>query len=374
METAQAPNPGVLSPSRSSEASYDYLSARTDYSSVRFSDDDEIVWSVSDLSLSSSNDSVSPRSPACSEDDFVLLRPSASGYLTASSSPSSASVPSAENSPIRVSVEDLSNRVSSLYLGPYDSPTTPKPPLSSIRAAQPPSVPSSSPKKRSKKKRTVSVSSSTQSSTPAVSAAKAVSAKKLQQATNSATTKPAKAVSSKTTKKAKKAAAATSLVAAPVAVEVQSSGLGNREVVDDVSEAGDYGPTAYHDAVQYISSSLSNPSEKSTLSNLRLLQALIIELGLCPSALRPSGYDSMSFPSLPSLPNSLRAAKMLLKSSVFLNVRDYLDVRGQGLDALRRVMHPSRKALMHEVRKKGKRMPVGDVKGMGLNVLLVRCY
>ena len=66
-------------------------------------------------------------------------------------------------------------------------------------------------------------------------------------------------------------------------------------------------------------------------------------------------------------------ARALLKSSVFLNIRDYLAVRSEGLDALRRVMHPSRGSLMREVRA-GKRAPLGWVKASGLNVLLVQCF
>ena len=63
----------------------------------------------------------------------------------------------------------------------------------------------------------------------------------------------------------------------------------------------------------------------------------------------------------------------MLKSKVFLNVRDYLDTRGQGLDALRSVMKPNRHALIKDV-KKGKRVPRSLVKESGLGVLLVRCY
>jgi len=54
-------------------------------------------------------------------------------------------------------------------------------------------------------------------------------------------------------------------------------------------------------------------------------------------------------------------------------VRDYLAVREQGQAALRGVMHPSRKSLVREVRK-GKRVPVQDVKKAGLNVLLVNTH
>lgn len=106
---------------------------------------------------------------------------------------------------------------------------------------------------------------------------------------------------------------------------------------------------------------LSAPTDVTTdmPSKLAFLQALIIELGL--------------YTSMPSLPNSLRAAKALLKSQVFLNVRDYLAVRQQGVEALRGVMHPSRSALLREIRG-GKKAPVKAVKDSGLGVLLVTCY
>lgn len=106
---------------------------------------------------------------------------------------------------------------------------------------------------------------------------------------------------------------------------------------------------------------LSAPTDVTTdmPSKLAFLQALIIELGL--------------YTSMPSLPSSLRAAKAILKSQVFLNVRDYLAVRQQGIEALRGVMHPSRSALLREIRG-GKKAPVKTVKDSGLDVLLVTCY
>jgi hypothetical protein len=102
-------------------------------------------------------------------------------------------------------------------------------------------------------------------------------------------------------------------------------------------------------------------------SALLVLQALILELGCLPS-----GASAGKF-SIPELPGTMRQAKLLLKSHVFINVRDYLAVREQGQDALRRVMHPDRKSLVREVRK-GKRVPVQEVKKAGLNVLLVKTH
>jgi hypothetical protein len=99
-------------------------------------------------------------------------------------------------------------------------------------------------------------------------------------------------------------------------------------------------------------------------SALLMLQALILELGCLPSAAAAGKF------SIPELPGTMRQAKLLLKSHAFINVRDYLAVREQGQAALRGAMHPSRRSLVREVRK-GKRIPVQEVKKAGLNVLLV---
>lgn len=130
----------------------------------------------------------------------------------------------------------------------------------------------------------------------------------------------------------------------------------------------------YNEAVQYISSFLSSPTaEAKAKGNLTFLQALIVELGLCSAA---TSSSEQSFYTLPSLPRSIKAAKALIKSSAFLNVRDYLEQRDKGLDAIRSVMHPSRKALQKDLsRSKGRRkVPRDFVKSTGLGVLLVTCY
>lgn len=159
---------------------------------------------------------------------------------------------------------------------------------------------------------------------------------------------------------------------------------------DDASDASEC--KAYDDAVQYISRSvprarfalpppahvpihsfLSSPTpDAKAKTDLTFLQALIVELGLCST----SAASEQSFYHLPSLPRSIKAAKTLLKSNVFLNVRDYLDQRSKGLEALRKVMHPSRKALVKDLsRGKGqRRVPRDFVKNTGLGVLLVTCY
>lgn len=83
------------------------------------------------------------------------------------------------------------------------------------------------------------------------------------------------------------------------------------------------------------------------------------------------------------MPNTLTSARSLLKSHAFLNVRDYLAVRTQGLDALRDAMHPSRRALLKDLRAtkrvqgggadaRRRRAPLSWVKETGLTVFLVR--
>jgi hypothetical protein len=70
----------------------------------------------------------------------------------------------------------------------------------------------------------------------------------------------------------------------------------------------------------------------------------------------------------------MRAARSFIKSHVFLNVRDYLALRTQGQEALQNVLHPSRKSLVTELRKKDARVPRDVVKQKGLRVLLVTCF
>jgi len=148
-------------------------------------------------------------------------------------------------------------------------------------------------------------------------------------------------------------------------------GLGARPIVDDMSErsseVGDEGALSsiYEDAGKYITTFLTNPTSRDRVCHLTLLQALIIELGLCspPSASSP-----------PTLPGSLKAAKALIKSSAFLNIREYIAVRQQGPTALRRVMYPSRSSLIKDIRKNKSATSLKWVKEHGLQVLLVSPY
>ncbi|KAL5490450.1 hypothetical protein ACEPAI_5283 [Sanghuangporus weigelae] len=158
-------------------------------------------------------------------------------------------------------------------------------------------------------------------------------------------------------------------------------GLGMRSIVDDVSENGDVVlppqplvvqqteadrllGIAYEEAVKFMNAFIENPDYyTSRASRLTFLQALIVELGIVSTA----GPER-------TLPGSLSAAKALLKSHAFLNVKDYLALREQGLDALRSAMRPSRGALVRDLRgKNGRRAKLNWVKETGLNVLLVSC-
>ncbi|KAI0781114.1 hypothetical protein BD413DRAFT_608297 [Trametes elegans] len=349
----------ALSPG-SSLSSYDHFSAHSrsasqdassgesdSYGTVSddASSDDEIVLSFSDISaldvLSQRGDA--PRTPGVfSDDEFVLM-----------------------SRPRTPRSDDLTTSFSALSVG-HSSPRSGSA-ASDSGTESTPSSPAS--KRRSKKKRAAQAPGNAAiASSP--TKAKGL-AKPSSDSLKSQSTKRAK-------RKARRAAARNGGDGAP--------GFGDRPIVDDVSEAGseypalNVPPAVYKSAQSYVSSILSaDPSAQSGATKLAFLQALIIELGLYPSAPPHAGATTTpapahaSFFSLPSLPGSLRAAKALLKSQVYMNVRDYLAVRSQGVDALRRVMHPSRSALLREIRG-GKRAPVKAVKESGLSVLLVTCY
>ncbi|ETW85477.1 hypothetical protein HETIRDRAFT_407507 [Heterobasidion irregulare TC 32-1] len=130
-----------------------------------------------------------------------------------------------------------------------------------------------------------------------------------------------------------------------------------------------------------MTSFLENPKPTNNGAMLPLLHALIIELGLLSKfqgnkvAPKVAPKTVPSPFTLPELPRSLRQAKLLLKSHAFINIRDYLNARGDGFAALQKVLHPSRRSLVREIRTQPKkRVPLGWVKQSGLNVLLVSRY
>ncbi|KAF8921437.1 hypothetical protein CPB85DRAFT_329806 [Mucidula mucida] len=149
-----------------------------------------------------------------------------------------------------------------------------------------------------------------------------------------------------------------------------ATGLGSRPIVDDISE----GVSEPLDEVSASPSCTTTPSAISTrmflsravrtlahslrrfLTNpddshcrLTLLQSLIIELGLATS----------------SLPATMRAAKAYLKTRAFVNIRDYLALRGQGPDALQSAMYPTRSALIKDIRRKRNQASLKWVKQNG---------
>ncbi|GJE86982.1 hypothetical protein PsYK624_030650 [Phanerochaete sordida] len=331
-------------PALSSDDSFESLSEDS-------SDDDEIVWSVSDLSASFVSSQRDPRSPSIfSEDDFIVLgqptRPGPSAGSRSSVAPS-------------LSADGLSDAITSLTI--EDSSDEASSACSSSRPASQAAAPSKRSRRRKPRKARAAVAAPPPAQVPSAPATPKRTKKNA-----AAPTPSTKEAASKNKKRNAKAAKAQPAV---------DAGFGARPIVDDVSEAGDVKAVSlYDDAVQYISSFLSSPTaEAKAKGNLTFLQALIVELGLCSAT---SCSSEQSFYSLPSLPRSITAAKALIKSSAFLNVGDYLEQRDKGLDALRQIMHPSRKALVKDLgRGKGRRkVPRDLVKNTGLGVLLVTCY
>jgi len=102
----------------------------------------------------------------------------------------------------------------------------------------------------------------------------------------------------------------------------------------------------------YISSQPTDPTKK-----LKFHQALIIEFGL----MEP--HDN--------LPDSLTAARSLLKKNVFVNVSKYLAARKDGKEAIQKIMLESQNALKKQLRKGNKITNRESVKERGLGVLLV---
>lgn len=337
-------------PSLESAQSFELLSPPrgSRVSTFSSSDDDEIVWGVSSLSLSD-RALFSPRS-----DDFVVLSPPsvASSY--------------AINSNAFIEDDLISN-----------------PPILS----QPPTPQPHSPSRRSRRRKNCNAQ---QQRPPARGQAPPQSPSK-PSGKKAPASPPSPKGRRRFEKRDKTSPAQTKskgLITGPPLPGSPTKGLGARSVVDDVSERGEndsaFGDTGselssavYEKAVHYINCFLSNPLDHKA-ANLALLQALIIELGFFnpPNDLDSTSDSGRSTSSLElsDIPQSMRAARAFIKSHVFLNVRDYLALRAQGQQALQNVLHPSRKSLVTQLRKKDARVPRDWVKQRGLNVLLVTCF
>jgi len=348
-----SPSTMARRPSLESAKSFEFLSPQSGshISGFSSSDDDEIVWSVSSLSLSDRALS-SPRS-----EDYVVLSPP--------------SVISSHAADMQSFIEDdLISNPSILSQPPTPQPYSPPPSRKSRRKRN------CNPQGQQHLTRGQASPRSPSKPSDGKAPASPQSPKRRRKRSDK--------YNDPSTPRAK----CQSLIAAPPVPSFPAKGLGARSVVDDVSERGDdsdsvcgdrrseLSSAVYDKAVHYINCFLSSPLDHKA-ANLALLQALIIELGFfnpsngtdCES---DSGRSTPSF-DISDIPQSMRAAKSFIKSHVFLNVRDYLALRAQGQEALQNVLHPSRKSLVTELRKKDARVPRDWVKQRGLNVLLVTC-
>lgn len=315
-----------------STSSYDIVSncsrSSTAFQLVSEDSEDEIVWSISDLSITSDDDYVVPRLPV--------------------------QVASGLPSPV-VGGED--SQPSTSVTAPGRSLETQMTALNSTAI-------------RSQRTKTMKVKYVPSHSpvSPAVSGKQKRGKKKPVQARPPSQAYPSPAPSPQTAKGQKPVAATSaspSPKVPPEALNEDTPRFGSRSIVDDYSDKQSiisYDdefvglPTLYEEASTYISSFLSNPDAKTdAVCRLALLQSLIIELGL----------------ATPSLPDSLTAAKAFLKSRAFLNIREYVAVRGQGPEAVQRALYPSKSALIKDIKKKRNPASLKWVKQHGLQVLLV---
>lgn len=271
MSSTSGPASRVLSPT-SIASSFQYVTASDRHSEANSSsddsfgsfsdvttsdDDDEIVWSVSDLSASGSSQPVAAaalRSPGVlSDDEYIVLSPPLSQPRSGMSSLSA----SLMNTSVEASsVDGLSDDMSNLNLAESDSSTD----TDSVR---PTSQASSRSRRRRRRSGHAATAASGSATTPAPVATPKPKKKKSKAKVNAA---PASAAGSatgtgKAKKKKVKAAKAkgvlptASVPATETAEEV--AGLGERPIVDDVSEAGDTKTAVYEEAVQYVSESVN---------------------------------------------------------------------------------------------------------------------
>ncbi len=271
MSTTSGPASRVLSPT-SIASSFQYVTASDRHSEANSSsddsfgsfsdvttsdDDDEIVWSVSDLSASGSSQPAAAaalRSPGVlSDDEYIVLSPPLSQPRSGMSSLSA----SLMNTSVEASsVDGLSDDMSNLNLAESDSSTD----TDSVR---PTSQASSRSRRRKRRSGRAAATASGSATAPTPVVTPKPKKKKNKTKVNAA---PASAAGSATgtgkakRKKAKAAEAKKVLLTASVpATETaeEVAGLGERPIVDDVSEAGDTKTAVYEEAVQYVSESVN---------------------------------------------------------------------------------------------------------------------
>ncbi|KAH7103821.1 hypothetical protein BKA62DRAFT_670012 [Auriculariales sp. MPI-PUGE-AT-0066] len=129
-----------------------------------------------------------------------------------------------------------------------------------------------------------------------------------------------------------------------------AAGFGTRGVVVEDEDDEDI---LYQAAVNFVSKYLEDPAE-SDAKRLPLLQAMLVELGICS----PSG----------PLPQSIRSARAMLKSEALVNVRDYVKERGCGREAISRIIFASKSKLIKDLRSR--RVPIQWIKEHGLTMFL----
>ncbi|PPR04946.1 hypothetical protein CVT24_010403 [Panaeolus cyanescens] len=321
--------------SAASASSYDFLSDTTLSStalrsSVYFSDsEEEIVYSVSNNADLSDDDA---SQPASVDHDFVII----------STPPSPEPLPT---SGLSTPVEDISSDdqrpSTSLTLG-----------VAANALAAQRTTTKKKPKKKKSKKAKPAASTSLQAPT-----VKGNGTKK--------TAPHSQSDSEKSVMKRAKPARKTTPVPSASTTNEMVTGLGSRPIVDDLSDRlsvisddnESVAPTKYEEAAHFISLFLSNPEARTnTICRLTLLQSLIVELGLG---------------SVSSLPASLTAARAFLKQHAFLNIREYIATRNQGPEAVQRLIHPSKSALIRDIKRKRNPASLKWVKEHGLQVLLV---
>ncbi|KAG8678497.1 hypothetical protein FRC09_019789 [Ceratobasidium sp. 395] len=112
---------------------------------------------------------------------------------------------------------------------------------------------------------------------------------------------------------------------------------------------------AYDAAIQQLNDHMLSPPEHPTATYRYILnRALLLEFRICTPD---------------TLPTSHGAAIAMVKNNIHINVLDYVTKRKEGFGGLRSVMLESAKALRKDVRKR--KMPVKQVKSLGLNSLLI---
>ncbi|KAJ7219105.1 hypothetical protein GGX14DRAFT_560226 [Mycena pura] len=327
-----------------SASSFDVVSSRSRSSTASTApvdvgledSDDEIVWSVSEGSLSSSGLSFDP----ASDDDFVVLsRPRSPTRFRAPPTP--LSPPADKDIPANAKPISSVHQVSTAVRRNKTDVSAVAAALKTLQLQD--TDPRTHSPKRKGRKRTAARPSPSPSPSPAPTPV---------------ADRPPSVDGPSARKPGRRRRQAAAKPSGP-----GTSGFGARPIVDDISEQPDSaserddsepGASLYDAAASYINAFLA---DKTSVCRLTLLQSLIIELGLASSA----------------LPASLTAAKAMLKSRAFLNVGEYLAARQQGPAAVQCVMHKSRASLIRDLRRKRNFTSLQWVKESGLQVLLVSC-